>query len=208
MAHFDDIYELAADNYGLITSAEAKNLGVAKSELNRWVGMGRLLKRGQGVYKLVRYVPTEYDRYAEAVALVGDGSFLFGEAVLAMHGLALANPRHISVGTTKRVRRELPEWVQPVTVSGRTVTSYEGIPSQSLAEAILECRGIVMGERLKSAVEDARREGLITKDEFEHLRKELSLLGLVWLQGAIGRLDITLQPKDWISSRLMMRSLG
>lgn len=174
MAHFDDIYELAADNYGLITSAEAKNLGVAKSELNRWVGMGRLLKRGQGVYKLVRYVPTEYDRYAEAVALVGDGSFLFGEAVLAMHGLALANPRRISVGTTKRVRRELPEWVQPVTVSGKTVTSYEGIPSQSLAEAILECRGMVMGERLKSAVEDARREGLITKDEFEHLRKELS----------------------------------
>ncbi len=174
MAHFDDIYELAADNYGLITSAEAKNLGVAKSELNRWVGMGRLLKRGHGVYKLVRYVPTEYDRYAEAVALVGDGSFLFGEAVLAMHGLALANPRHISVGKTKRVRRELPEWVQPVTVSGKTVTSYEGIPSQSLAEAILECRGIVMGERLKSAVEDARREGLITKDKFEHLRKELS----------------------------------
>lgn len=174
MAHFDDIYELAVDNYGLITSAEAKNLGVAKSELNRWVGMGRLLKRGHGVYKLVRYVPTEYDRYAEAVALVGDGSFLFGEAVLAMHGLALANPRRISVGTTKRVRRELPEWVQPVTVSGKTVTSYEGIPSQSLAEAILECRGMVMGERLKSAVEDARREGLITKDEFEHLRKELS----------------------------------
>lgn len=174
MAHFDDIYELAADNYGLITSAEAKNLGVAKSELNRWVGMGRLLKRGQGVYKLVRYVPTEYDRYAEAVALVGDGSFLFGEAVLAMHGLALVNPRRISVGATKRVRRELPEWVQPVTVSGKTVTSYEGIPSQSLAEAILECRGMVMGERLKSAVEDARREGLITKDEFEHLRKELS----------------------------------
>lgn len=174
MTHFDDMYELAADNYGLITSAEAKSLGVAKSELNRWVGMGRLLKRGQGVYKLVRYVPTEYDRYAEAVALVGDGSFLFGEAVLAMHGLALANPRRISVGTTKRVRRELPEWVQPVTVSGKTVTSYEGIPSQSLAEAILECRGMVMGERLKSAVEDARRKGLITKDEFEHLRKGLS----------------------------------
>lgn len=126
------------------------------------------------MYKLVRYVPTEYDRYAEAVALVGDGSFLFGEAVLAMHGLALVNPRRISVGTTKRVRRGLPEWIQPVTVSGKTVTSHEGIPSQSLAEAILECRGIVMGERLKSAVETARREGLITKDEFEHLRKELS----------------------------------
>ena len=91
-----------------------------------------------------------------------------------MHGLALVNSRRISVGTTKRVRRELPEWVQPVAVSGKTVTSYEGIPSQSLAEAISECRGMVMGERLKSAVEDARREELITKDEFEHLRKELS----------------------------------
>lgn len=102
MAHFDDIYELAADNYGLITSAEAKNLGVAKSELNRWVGMGRLLKRGQGVYKLVRYAPTEYDRYAEAVALVGDGSFLFGEAVLAMHGLGPCQSEAYQRGNDKK----------------------------------------------------------------------------------------------------------
>lgn len=174
MTHFDEIYELAADNYGLITSATAKGLGVAKSELSRWVDSGRLLRQGRGVYKLVRYAPTEYDKYAEAVALVGDGSFLFGEAVLAMHGLALVNPRCISVGTAKRVRRGLPEWVQPVTVSGKTVTSYEGIPSQSIAEAILECRGVVMGERLRSAVEDARREGFITKNELEHLRRELS----------------------------------
>lgn len=55
------------------------------------------------MYKLALYTSAKNDRYAEAVLLVGEGSFLFGEAVLAMYGLALVNPRRLSVGISKRV---------------------------------------------------------------------------------------------------------
>lgn len=173
MTHFDDIYEIAADNYGLVTSAEARKLGIAKSELSRWVDAGKLQRRGHGVYKLSRYVPTAYDRYAEAVTLVGDGSFLVGEAVLAMHGLALVNPRQITVGTPRRVRKRLPEWIQAVTATNKTTTCYEGIPSQSVTEAIADCKGRVMPERLRVAADDARDAGLITKSEHDQLKREL-----------------------------------
>ena len=174
MSHFDDIYELAADNYGLVTTAQARDLGVTKTELSRWVASERLERRGRGVYKLVRYIPTDLDPYAEAVALVGDGSFLMGESVLAMHGLALVNPRRLSVGTTGRIRKSIPDWITPQIVKGKITTQYEGIPSQTIAEAILDCRGSVMLERLQSAAEEAREQGLITKAEYEHVKEGLS----------------------------------
>ena len=81
MTHFDDIYEIAADNYGLVTFAEAREAGATGGELGRWVAQGRLERRGRGTYRLVRRTPTPYDRYAEAVALVGPGSVVWGDSV-------------------------------------------------------------------------------------------------------------------------------
>ena len=174
MSHFDDIYEVAADNYGLITSAQARDLGVTKAELSRWVTNERLERCGRGIYRLAKYIPTDLDPYAEAVALVGGGSFLMGETVLAMHGLALVNPKRLSIGTPERIRKSIPEWIAPATVKGKTTTEYEGIPSQTVAEALLDCRGIVMQERLQSAADEARERGLITKAEYEQVKEGLS----------------------------------
>lgn len=174
MAHFDDIYEIAADNYGLINAAQAAEAGVVVSELNRWARAGMLERRGHGLYKLVRYTPTAYDRFAEAVALVGADAHLTGTAVLAMHGLAFANPPKITVATTKRVRKKLPEWIELMQEKEQPYTYYEGIPSQSVSDALISCRGKVMTERLLSAVEDAYANGLIKDADRERILKELS----------------------------------
>ena len=175
MAHFDDIYDIAADGYGIITAAQAREAGAAPRELTRWCADGRLLRRGHGVYKLARWVPTPYDAYAEAVALVGGGAYLHGESVLAMHGLALVDPRAIEVATPKRVRRRLPSWVEPVIApKGERATSYEGIPSQRVADAIESCAGSVMPARLLEAAKQARGEGLVTAGEYERLERELA----------------------------------
>ena len=83
MTQFDKIYEVAADNYGLVTYAEACEEGVTGAELHRYVKDGRLKRIGLGLYKLTRYIPTINDPYAEAVALVGTGAYLYGESVIA-----------------------------------------------------------------------------------------------------------------------------
>ena len=140
-----------------------------------WCAAGRLVRRGHGVYKLARWVPTPYDQYAEAVALVGEGGYLWGQSVLAMHGLALVDPRAIEVATPKRVRRRLPAWVEPVAApKGERATSYEGIPSQRVADAIESCASSVMLARLLEAAKQARGEGLVTADEYDRLEKELA----------------------------------
>lgn len=174
MKHFDDIYEIAADNYGIVTFGEAKEAGITGGELNRWVSQGRLEHRGHGVYRLARREPTPYDRYAEAVSLVGPGAAVWGDSVLAMLRLAYENPPVVYVAPAGRVRKKLPGWVRIVRGTVHEHAFYEGVPCQALPEAIRTCAGHVLPERLLAAVRDAETRGLITKNETAELEKELS----------------------------------
>jgi hypothetical protein len=174
MSHFDDIYEIAADNYGVVTYAQAHEAGVEGVELSRWVASGRLERVGHGVYRLARWVPTGRERYAEALALVGPDAVLWGESVLALLGLAYVNPGAVYIAPGRRVRRELPAWVRLASAPVTRRAAYEGIACQELGEAILACRGRVLTERLRDAADEAGREGYITKGEHKALREELA----------------------------------
>ena len=174
MSYYDDIYEYAADNYGLITSAIANELGIPRLELVKLERRGRLQRIGQGVYRVKHYIPTGLDKYAEAVAIVGKGAYIYGESVLAMCGLALVNPAIITVATTARVRKKLATGIKIVArKDGDQIKHFEGIPAQSMFEAVLACKGIVMSERLEEAVNEAYRLGYIDKEEAIFARKEL-----------------------------------
>lgn len=176
MAKFDNIYDVAIDNYGLITASEARDMGVGDEELARYSKRGWLERRGHGVYRLARYVPDRLDPYAEAVALVGPGSAVWGESVLAMGELASVNPGKVTIATPRRVRRKLPEWIEVVRLPKEArVGWFEGIPSQPVADAIRACADTVMGERLAQAVADAKGAGLVGASEAERLAEELNL---------------------------------
>ena len=96
MTKYDGIiYEIAAGNFGLVTSAEAREAGVTNNELVQYARRGRIERVGQGVYRLARRVPEPNDAYALAIALVGPGAYLYGEAVLGMLGLCPTNPAYL-----------------------------------------------------------------------------------------------------------------
>lgn len=172
MKHWDQLYDIAMENYGIITFSEARSFCNACVELPRWVSKGWLVKRGRGVYRLAKAMPDEKARYAEAVALCGGGC-IYGESVLALHDLALVNPGKVKVAVSRRMSRTLPEWVDVVRADGIEQTAYFGIPCQRLSAAIKTCKAIVPRERLISAVADAEREGLIFGSELAELKKEI-----------------------------------
>lgn len=176
MTAYDKIYEVAADNYGIITAGEAKSLGVSKKALFQLVARGKLERRGYGVYRLAaHHLPSEYDQYAEAVALVGEGAYVSGESVLALLDLALVNPERMTVSTKKRNRRTLPAWLAVVKTSeDAEVRYYKGIPCESLPAAFRYCRGRVPIERLLDGIEKAERNGDFRLGEADILRKEFS----------------------------------
>ena len=175
MTSYEKIYDRAADNYGYITTREASELGVPKSEMSALAKRNRLVHKGYGVYRLAtHYQPSEYDGYAEAVLLGGEGAIVWGESVLAMHDLALVNPPVIEVATDRRVRRTLPAWVKLIRRKGGTVEYYQGIPCQPLADAFRSCMGAVIGECLADGVRKAERNGGLRLGEAEKLLKEIA----------------------------------
>ena len=92
-----------------------------------------------------------------------------------MHNLALVNPRQIQVAVGKRVRKKLPEWIRLVKKDDSVKEEvYEGIARQTVADAIRTCKETVMKERLMEAIEDAGRQGLVGRQEYQELKKEFA----------------------------------
>ena len=178
MSKYEEIYEAAADNYGLVTRDEAAAMGVSDKELSRLTSDGKLTRIGHGVYRVKHHVPSPFDPYAESVAAVGPDAYLYGESVLAMLSLCPTNPTKMFVATPKRVRRKLPEGMKVVQRKGASdVTCYEGIPSQEVGAAIRSCVGKLMPERLHAAVEEALRQGLLKKEEADRVDSEVESCG-------------------------------
>ncbi len=176
MKLYDSINEMALYNYGLITSAQASKLGVRLKDLLEWVKIGRLEKCWRGVYRLVHYLPTEYDRYAEALATVGKDAMIWGESVLAMHNLALVNPDKIEVATAHRVRKKLPVWIKLIKLQEDTLSDdFNGIRCQPLSAAFRHCHKIIMPQRFAEAIREAEQKGLLGYSEAKKLKKEFPL---------------------------------
>jgi len=171
----DIVREIAFDNFGYVTTKQAAEAGVPAVELPKLAARGGLENVAYGIYRVPDVPVSAFDQFAEALLRAGEGSFLYGESVLAIFGLADLNPRRIRVGISRRTRPKVPPYLEfvPVKVEIET-TRYEGLRSQKVADAILVCRGRVERARLMQAAKAARQKGLVTSREWVHLRKELA----------------------------------
>lgn len=174
MTYYDEIYEFAVDNHYLISTFDAKKLGIPGIELAKLAHRGKLENLARGLYRLTRYVPDGNDAYAVAVARAGKGAYLYGESVIAMLGLAPTNPEQIWVATPKRVRlKNAPAGLRLILAQpDDKLTIYDGIASQRAADAIFSCKDKMMPERLLQAARSGHEQGYITAKEYRHLQKD------------------------------------
>lgn len=178
MTAYQTIYEDAIDRHGLVTTARARELGLAPNTLALLAHRGRLEHVGRGVYRLAVPLPFagEIPAYALAVEQVGTDAVLWGESVLAMLGLlAASDPSRIHVGLPGRLRRRVPEGivVHPFPVDA-AVAEYEVVRAQPVADALLACRWAVMPDRLLGAAKKAREQGYLTGREYAAMRKAVT----------------------------------
>lgn len=168
------VRELALDNYGFVTTRAARMAGVPAGELPKLAARGGLVNVAYGLYRVPDIPPTIFDQFAEALLRVGDEAYLHGESVLALHDLADVNPRQVRVAVNRRARPSLPPFVSLTWVKNKVCTThYEGLPSQPVADAILECRDRIETSRLLHAAGQARAEGLLTTRELNLVLQSL-----------------------------------
>lgn len=171
------IYD-AVDGFGLITSAQAAELGMSNAELVQQARMGRFTRVARGVYRVSVWPPQPEAPYAIAVKAVGDEALLYGESVVALLDLVPTDTSAIWVATPKRVRRTIDisaEIIQSSEAAPASVkiirsreidpVSIKGIPCQPIADAIISASTTMGINQAREALVEAMHRGYITRVE-------------------------------------------
>jgi predicted transcriptional regulator of viral defense system len=178
----DELYALAEEHDGLLTSKEARALGIRDSVLVRLTQRGRLERMSRGVYRIAHYPADRLAQYREAVLWAQASHHgpervaLSHETALILYGISDVNPSrvHLTVPKSARLRREHPEWIMihRADLTEQEVSQHEGIPVTTVGRSIMDVLSTTRRtDIVRQAITDALREGLLSSTQAGSLRK-------------------------------------
>ena len=180
----DELFALAEEHDGLLTSKEARAASIQDSVLVRLAQRGRLERITKGVYRIAHYPADRLAQYREAVlwAKASQGPeriALSHETALLLYGISDVNPSPISltVPTSARLRRKCPEWVaiHRGNLYLQDMGEHEGLPVSTVSRSIMDV--LVATHRIdvaRQSVSDAVSAGLLNRAESSSLRRSIS----------------------------------
>lgn len=173
------VFEIAADQFGYFTTAQARDAGVSPMALVMMERRQTVERVSRGVYRLYHFPYSPLAEYMEAVLWpAGTMGVISHESALALYGVSDVNPSrlHLTLPASYRVRREPPARLKlhHAELGAEDRTIFEGIPVTTMARTLRDCRAAAVGaEILNQALDGARREGLLSRGEAESLRTEM-----------------------------------
>jgi predicted transcriptional regulator of viral defense system len=177
------LYELAEEQAGYFTAAQAREAGLHQVRLAQLHQRGDIDRVTRGVYRLTRYPISPLGQYMEAalwpqVRRPDAHGVISHESALAIYGLSDASPAkvHVTLPTDFRIRRAVPTRLalHYADLEPRDVQQVEGVPVTTAARAIRDSHAAHLGPALvRQAINDGRRTGYLTLDDADRLEQEL-----------------------------------
>ena len=177
----DDLWGVAIDQYGYVTTADAKRLGINPVELAKLAARDALAHVSQGVYRFPQWPVSANDHLMEAVLWARDPTAaLSHDTALDVLDLCDINPAmlHLTVSGRKYpIRRQnIPPGlvIHYEHLDGAQRGWWEQIPTVTPRTAIEQ--GIHSGVRpdlLRQAIDTAYRRAMINTTAAEQLRTDL-----------------------------------
>jgi len=177
------LYELAEEQAGYFTAAQAREAGLHQVRLAQLHQRGDIERVTRGVYRLTRYPISPLGQYMEAalwpqVRRPDAHGVISHESALAIYGLSDASPSkvHLTLPTDLRIRRAIPKRLvlHYADLKPRDVQQVEGVPVTTAARAIRDSHAAHLGPALvRQAINDGRRTGHLTLDDADRLEQEL-----------------------------------
>lgn len=179
----EKLWDVALDQYGYVTTVDAKRLGVPTAELIKLGGRGKLIRSAQGVYRFPDYPVSPRGQLMEAVLWTRDPfAVLSHDTALDVYELSDINPDVIHITVPKRekpIRRNVTpkEYVvhyQNLQADQRYY--WEQIPCVTVETAIdQEIAARVRPDLIAQAIDQAEEQGLIGPDTALRQRRELEV---------------------------------
>lgn len=180
---YEKVMEIASDQFGYVTTSQARERGVTDNALRMMARRGTLERVSWGVYRLPTFPASPYAEYMEASLWpAGVRGVISHESALALRGLSDVSPSriHITVPKAFRIRRVVPAHleVHHGDLREEEVQRFEGVPTTTVQRAIEDCQVTHLGPALlRQAIDDAEREGYLAPDEAAQLRNRTVFQG-------------------------------
>lgn len=165
----NELWDVAVDQYGYVTGADAHQLGAAVVELGKLAARGRLTRVAYGLYRFPEWPTGSRDHLMEAVLWTRNpNAALSHDTALDVYELSDINPAGIHLTVPRKPgplrRRQTPAayvvHYQDLEPSQRGY--WEQIPTVTVSTAIDQC--IASGTRpdlIRQAITEAHEQGLI-----------------------------------------------
>lgn len=180
---FNKLAEIAADRYGFVTTSDAESIGVDPHRLLEMARRGQLDHPMNAVYRVPLIPVTPLDPYMQATLWPRKTEAVISHSsALGIYELGDVNPAKIEITVPRahRPRREIPHLyaLHREDLRPDEVTLFEGIPIVTVSKAIRQALDAHLGTSLvRQAIDEARRQGLIKRQEAEELNRLLRSRG-------------------------------
>lgn len=144
VTHIERLREVALDQHGYVSSAQAAEAGVSTASLAMLERRGRIEHAARGVWRVPQVPATENDRYQLALLWTGrPEAALACETALETYGVCDVYPDsvHVVVPMGRKMRREVPDGyvVHRADLGVCAVGWWDGMRRVGLAAAIRQC---------------------------------------------------------------------
>ena len=173
-----DLWNVAVEQYGYVTTHDARNLGIMPIELAKLANRDALGRVSQGLYRFPEWPVSANDHLMEAVLWTRDPqAALSHETALDVYELSDINPdkTHVTIPKReKKLRRANPPAALVVhyqDLDSSQIGWWEHIPTVTVATAIDQCiASRVRLDLVLQAIDVARRQGRISEETAERQR--------------------------------------
>ncbi len=177
---YDRVYDIAVDQFGYFTAAQALIVGATRQSLERMTNRGNVDWVSHGVYRVNAIPATRFDAYMEASLWpVRERGVLSHETALELYAISDVNPDkiHLTVPRRFRTHRTVPSLyvLHHADLDDHEVSSVEGIPTTTAVRAVEDCHQAHLGPALiGQAIKDGFERGLLTQTQANNLRQRFS----------------------------------
>ena len=171
MADHNALYQVAEQQAGYLTAAQARQAGFSRSLLSYHVGTGRFERVRPRVYRFVQFPALPHEDLYVAWLQAGPDAVISHDSALALYDLSdlLPDQIHVTVPRTASRRRRGIR-LHTKRLDQEDVTRYEGLPVTTVLRTLVDVTAAGLAdEQVRQAIQEALRRGLVARESLLRL---------------------------------------
>jgi len=166
MPDHNALYQIAEQQGGYFSAAQARQAGFSRSLLAYHLGTGRFERVRPRIYRFRQFPASPHEDLYVAWLQAGPKAVISHDSALALYDLSDLLPAQVHVTVPRTASRRRPGLrFHTKRLEPEDVTRYEGLPVTTVLRTLVDVAAAGLAdEQVRQAIDEALRRGLVTRE--------------------------------------------